>query len=201
MRRSGIREGDRVALLEPRCPRLVPDVEDVVRVRLVRLRADALAIVDVAGEAAPGILAERAPFAQHLALVADLEHHVESRVRDQQVPFGRRPHVMQIVEARQRDVDELLELGQRVDDDLGLRARVQAVVMDGRRLEQDLRLVLGAGVRGRDVLERRRDVPRGRVDAHDHALAVLVPDVLIDKHAARGALLTPDDVKAFHDAP
>src|SRR4051812_27340390 len=97
-RASRLIERDRIALVEPCRPQLAVDVEDVVRMSSMRLRAD-LAVVHRGVDVGPGVLAERIPGADDLPRGRHLEHHLEAGVRNDDVACRAGPDVMDIVEA------------------------------------------------------------------------------------------------------
>ena len=69
------------------------------------------------------------------------------------VPPRGRPHVVHVVEERQRDVADALEDGHGVDHHLGLGADVQPVADERAGLEQDGRVLGRDSLRRRDVLD------------------------------------------------
>jgi hypothetical protein len=62
---------------------------------------------------------------------------------------------MQVVEVRQRQISRLLEVGESIDQDLGLGAYEHFIFGDRRRFEETCILVGRARLRRRDVFNAR----------------------------------------------
>ena len=94
-------------------------------------------VIHIAREANPRALAEDAPLVQRFAVGSDFQYHVEPGIRHDQVPVGGWAHVVNVVEARQRNVLYEIELGKPVYQRFGSRTGVQPVPLERTSLKTD----------------------------------------------------------------
>src|ERR1700691_1722477 len=99
-----ILKADGVALMEPRNPDFISQLENMVGVGAVRFRGRNLAVINVPGKNAPGILAHHVPVAQKLSSKRTLGNNIESGHHHQQRILRSRVDVVNIVEKRKRNI-------------------------------------------------------------------------------------------------
>ena len=171
----------------------------MVRVCQVRLGRGHTPVVSLGREAsAPDARAGlvHVPGTNELTLRGHLRDHVEPGDRDQQVAVGRRSDVVHVVEERQREVRLEPEVGQRVDEDLGLAREVEPVADAGARLEENCRVDVGAGAVGGHPFRAECRETGGDVQLGCDRLLVLVPVTPeVRAHGSQAALLATDHVK------
>src|SRR3954467_6628009 len=105
---------------------------------------------------------------------------------------------MDIVEARQRQVSDLLKAGQSVDQHFCLCAGIERVILQGAGLKRNRRVFGGAHFRWGAVRKPYLFVARFGIYLNDQALVIPIPVPIASSQRSQGSLLAPYNVKATH---
>ena len=100
-------------------PHIRSQLENIVRMRSMRLGAIHLAIVNLTRKSAPRTFVQHIPFPQNFAFWTDLDDHIQSSIGDQKVAVVGGCDMMKIVEARQGNIADLFECRNLKNQNLG----------------------------------------------------------------------------------
>ena len=127
--------GYRIPLLEARDPRLTIEKKYEIRMRPMRLCRRHFSIVDCSREPIPNRPANHAHQAQQRSVRRQLGHRIKSGYGDKQPTVRCDRHMMDIVEARQRNDFPYCERRKVTNQNFGLGAKIGAISFDRGRFE------------------------------------------------------------------
>src|SRR6476469_6389699 len=132
-------------------------------------------IINTPIEPGPRNFLADAPLGYKFTVECDLDDHVEPCTDDKEVAIGSRRNVMNIIEARQRNVSDLSEFRQLEDQNFSGRTSVERVANHGPTGEVYGRFRVRPCFRGSDVLYTGPNLSRHSVDLQDYSRLIPGP--------------------------